>query len=98
MTFFMETPAVIFFWLTPLITRLMVLKLGHLGQNLLRDIIFRYWPKMEGVKNGKISISREGLVVRSSLTPHFMQNMHISISVSYKLYFSDQQKSIKVTF
>ena len=50
-------------------------------------------------KNGLISqnsISRERLIVRSSLTPHFNRNRHFPILVTYNVYPSDQQKWLKL--
>ena len=42
-------------------------------------------PKIQ--KKEKISISEQSLVLQSSVMTHFNGNMHVSISVAYKLYF-----------
>ena len=47
-------------------------------------------------RNGPNSISPEPLVVQSWLTPHFNQNMHVSISVSYIVCPSDNRKCPKM--
>ena len=45
-----------------------------------------------------MAISRKVLVVQSWLTPHFVRNMHVSISVSYILCPSEQQNWLKSRF
>ena len=60
-----------------------------------RKRCFYCYPR-NTMKNRQNAIYPEPLIVESRLTPHFTQKVHVSISVSYIMYLSDDRKCPKM--